>query len=90
MKKMILAIFAFTVYSYLVFASGTMQLEGSVVSISKEKIEINDGYNIYLLLRNRLVSNNQTNLNSLKVGQNISLMLPFDAVESTKELTQKK
>jgi hypothetical protein len=69
-------------YSLIIFASGTMQLEGKVVTLSKEKIEIDDSYHIYLINRDKL-ANNQ-NLNNAKVGDLLQMTLSFDAIEQAK------
>jgi hypothetical protein len=90
MKKLILLFFVFSAYSYFVFAAGTIQLEGSIVSISTEKIELNDGNHIYLLLKNKLENNAHLNLANLKTGQNLNLILPFDAIESTQAISKKE
>lgn len=90
MKKIILAVLACSIYSFLVFAAGTMQLEGKIVSVTKDKIEVNDTKHIYLLLRNKLRSNNQVNLASLKPGQAVNLTMPFEAIESTKVISNHK
>jgi hypothetical protein len=74
------------IYSLIIFASGTMQLEGKIVSLSKEKIEIDDSYHIYLINRNKLANNK--NLNNAKVGDSLLLTLSFDAIEQTKTLSK--
>lgn len=67
-------------------AAGTMQLKGKVESFSKEKIEVSDDFNVYVIERKKIGAFEEAKVNQLKLqkGTKVDLTIPFTAVESTR------
>ena len=69
-----------------VMASGTMELAGKVRSFSPDFVEINDGHQIYSIARKKLGSAEKAQLQNLKFGAKVKLVVPFEAVAAVKPL----
>lgn len=76
MKKLILA--WFLLISFTLAAAGTMRLEGTVVSFSSDTVDINDTKNVYTIDRRKVLERGQ--VASLKMGESVTVTIPFDAV----------
>jgi hypothetical protein len=76
-RLLVIALFSFGVY-----ASGTMQLSGSVRSFTADTIELSDGAKIYTLNRKSLGP--QDPAKNLKTGMKLALNIPFNAITAVK------
>lgn len=67
-------------------AAGTLQLKGTIESFSKEKIEVSDDFNVYVIERKKIGAFEEAKVNQLKLqkGTKVDLTVPFTAVESTR------
>lgn len=69
-------------------AAGTLQLKGKIESFSKEKIEVSDDFNVYVIERKKIGAFEEAKVNQLKLekGRKVDLSVPFNAVESTRPI----
>lgn len=77
------------IFAGSLWAAGTMQLGGDVVSFDDKTLQVSDGQYIYVLDKNAI--RNRSALDKhLKVGQGVEVTVDFNGVLETRELHKKK
>lgn len=69
-------------FSFGVFASGSIQISGTIRSFTKDTIELNDGKKIYTIKRQDLGA--QVPAKGLKAGDKLALNIPMNAITDVK------
>lgn len=75
-------LFLIAAFSMGVYASGTIQIDGTLRSFTKDTIELNDGTKIYTIDRKALGA--QIPAKGLKAGDKLALNIPMSAITSVK------
>ena len=84
-KGMIMAL-VFGVFSSISFAAGSITLDGKISLISKDKVEISDGINVYSISKKKLNSQQLKSVESAKIGDKTALLVNFDAISDVKKI----
>lgn len=85
MMRLIVALFfPMLISTPLVFAAGTITLEGKVRNFSKDTIELSDGRKIFVIDRRKMGT--IPSAGQLKSGQKLTLHVPFTAINKVKNV----
>ena len=81
MKKFFLLVVLLSSWSW---AGGTMQLTGKLRSLLDKSFEVADDQNVYVISKEKIGRSNLEMLKKTKVGEEVTMWISFDAVDSVK------
>jgi len=70
------------------FAGGTMDFSGKLRNFDKDRVDVEDNFKIYTLDRKKLGLQQDKKIAKIKSGEDLNLVIPFDAVLNVKKVNK--
>ena len=74
------------IFSHLVFAAGTFNINGKIRNFNQETVDISDGKKIYSISRKKLSESQNLMIKKTKENQEIFLTISFESLKNVKNV----